>query len=356
MKTINFVVFLTAGVLLAAAGMAPAEAEVWRLDPESGWVSTAELSGAMDVPAYQPVRDALAGVGQAEDVVKALEALKRNHPELAGGDLDAFLAAERVYAKRNLGKAGKLYKDFLDKWPDSIYQPAAMERYFSIGAAFLQGHKRVFLGFLRLPAFDEGVNIMRVITDRTGNSPIALRALQVTAENQERRKKYIDAYHTWAEISVRWPTGVEGRNALLRMGRALHASYDGPDYDITVLHSAQSYFEDFILRYPEIAEELNLSETLKLITEQVAYKHYEVGFYYEQTGNKGTADKHYQEVIERWPNTSAAQMAVLRLAPEASPAVETTASRSLFNAGNEFLDSWFGAKWFFSDSKEVVEQ
>lgn len=352
MKMLTYTVWLMTGVLFAMT--TAAQAELWRLEPQGDWHPATDAPEAMH-PGLAQVHAALAS-SDSGDVVKALKAIQRDYPELAGGDLDDFLAAERIYARKNIGKAGKLYKDFLDKWPDSIYRPAAMERYFSIGAAFLQGQKRVFLGVLRLPAFDDGVTIMRTITDKAGNAPIALRALQVTAENQERRTKFIDAYHTWAEISVRWPTGAEGRDALLRMGRALHASYDGPDYDATVLRGAQSYFEDYILRYPQIAEELNLAATVRQITEQLAHKHYDVGFYYERAGNAEIADKHYREVMERWPHTSAAQMAALRLGPDADPAVAKTFRRDLFNASTGFLDNWFGAKTIFGGDEETVEQ
>jgi len=328
----------------------PVIAQTWVLDPQAGWQDVADLPQGEYLTAISQIKQQLAS-GKSGDGVAALEQLKADFPELAGGDLEVFIEAEKIYAKRNLGKAGKLYKEFLDTWPDSPLQPAAMERYFSIGTAFLQGQKRTFLWVLRLPAFDDGVNIMRNIADKAGNSPIALRALQVTAENQERRKRFIEAYHTWAEIAARWPTGAEGRDALLRMARALHASYDGPDYDESVLRGAQSYFEDYMQRYPQIAEELKLSETLRLITEQLAYKQYEVGRYYERIGNQDAAHRHYRQVIEQWPDTGVAQMAAERLGPDTEPPVKPTFRRKLFNAAGGFLDNWFGLKLLFGSSE-----
>jgi TolA-binding protein len=329
-------------------------ADTWHLDSQTGWQNVADLPQGEYLLAISKLKQQLVA-GDVDDVLAALETLKKDYPDLAGGDLDAFIEAEQLYAKGKLAKAGKLYKGFLETWPDSPFQPIAMERYFSIGAAYLQGQKRTFLGILKLPAFDDGVTIMRVIADKAGNSPIALRALQVTAENQERRKKFIDAYHSWAEISIRWPTGAEGRDALLRMGRALHASYGGADYDATVLNGARSYFEDFIARYPQIAEELKLADTLTLITEQLAYKHYEVGFYYEKSGNVNTAHKHYRETIAQWPGTSAAQMAASRLAPNPAPAVKATVRRKAFDAAGGFLDNWFGLKLLFDLGKKTPQ-
>lgn len=349
MKTQTLYGWLTIAVLLLSV---TAIAETLHLDPQTGWRNVDELPEGKYLLAISELKQQLVA-GDDNDVLTALESLKNDYPDLAGGDLDAFIAAEEIYTKGNLGKAGKLYKVFLETWPDSPLQPVALERYFSIGAAFLQGQKRVFLGILKFPAFDDGVSIMRTITDKAGNSPMALRALQVTAENQERRKKFIDAYHSWAEISVRWPTGAEGRDALLRMGRALHASYDGAEYDATVLSGAQSYFEDFIARYPQIAEELKLADTLSLITEQLAYKHYEVGFYYEKSGNLDTAHKHYRETIAQWPSSSAAQMAASRLEPDPSPATKQTTRRKMFDVAGSFLDNWFGLKLIFAPGKET---
>ena len=61
----------------------------------------------------------------------------------------------------------------------------------------LQGQKREVLG--RLPAFDDGLTIMRTISDKSGNAP-SLRALQVTA-GIERRNAFI-GLSSRAEISA----------------------------------------------------------------------------------------------------------------------------------------------------------
>lgn len=347
--TLSVAVMLAAGWLVSAT----AAAETWHLNPQAGWQAIDDTPEGRYLLTVSQLRQTLAA-GDQKDVLAALESLKTDYPELAGGDLDAFIAAETIYAKGNLGKAGKLYKVFLETWPDSPLQPVAMERYFSIGAAFLQGQKRVFLKVLRLPAFDDGVTIMHTIADKAGNTPISLRALTTLAENQERRKKYIDAYHSWAEIASRWPTGEAGQNALLRMARALHTSYNGPDYDASAIQSAKSYFEDYRLRYPQMAEQLNIDQTLALIEEQLAYKVYQVGYYYERAENTHGADNYYAQVKTGWPQSSAAQMAALRAEPDATPAIKPTLRRKAFNGVGMFLDNWFGVQWLLP--KKETEQ
>lgn len=343
------------GIIAVFAG-GIAAAETYHLGAEGDWQNVAGTPEGEYLLAISKIKQQL-NSGNHKEVMQALEQLKADFPDLAGSHIDAFIAAEKLYADGKLGKAAAKYKQFQDTYPDSALYPVAMERLYAIGVAFLQGQKRTFLKVLKLPAFDDGVNLMWDIADRAGNSPIALQALTTLAENQERREQYFDAYQTWAEVATRWPTGKTGRQALLRMAQELHASYTGPAYDAGALASARSYYEDFIARYPAIAEEMNVAAELELIQEQLAYKQYETGFYYERTGKPDVANMYYQKVLAEWPNSKAAIMASNRLHPKAPPAVPRTKRRKLFEIGNAFLDSWFGIeklhdKWMESQNEE----
>jgi len=316
-------------------------AETYHLGDDGDWQNVAQMPEGEYLLAISKIKQQLLN-GDDAAVMEALERLKTDFPELAGEQVDAFIEAEKLYTKGKLAKAAVSYKKFLDAWPDGALAPAAQERLFSIGVAYLQGQKRTYIKILRLPAFDDGVNLMWDIADRAGNAPIALRALTALAENQERRKKYFDAYETWAEIETRWPTGKIGQNALLRKAQELHASYNGTQYDSGALLSAKNYYEDFITRYPELAEELNISGEINLIDEQLAYKEYESGFYYERTGKTDVAKVYYEKVLANWSDSKAAVMVKNRQHPAAPPAVEKTKRRKLFDIGSAFLDSWFG--------------
>ena len=348
---------ILAVLIFAVSGLV--SAETYHLGTEGGWENVADMPEGEYLLAVSKIKQQLQ-TGDNADVMEALEQLKSDFPDLAGEQIDAFIAAEELYAKGKLYKSAVKYKAFLDAYPDSVLYPAAMERIYSIAVAYLQGEKRRFIKVLKLPAFEDGANLMWDIADRAGNSPIALQALTTLAENQERRKKYFDAYQTWAEVATRWPTGKTGQDALLRMAQELHASYTGPQYDAGALLSARSYYEDFIARYPALAEQLNVDEELALIKEQLAYKQYETGFYYERTDHPDVAKNYYEKVVTDWPDSKAAAMATIRLNADSPPAIEQTKKRKLFDVGNAFLDSWFGIeklhdKMMESKNKEPVQ-
>ena len=344
-------VILAAISLLTAVGTA----ETYHLSAEKGWQNMADMPESEYLLAVSKIKQQLL-TGTESDVVEALEQLKSDFPEMAGEEIEAYLAAEKLYAKADWYKAAASYKKFMDAWPVSALQPAAMERIYSIGTAYLQGQKRVFLGFLKVTAFDTGADLMRDVADKAGNAAIALRALTTLAENQEAKEEFVEAYYTWQEIADRWPTGKTRQTAVLRMAQALHASYDGTQYDATVIESARSYFEDYRAAYAD-AEALKISETIELITEQLAFKEYETGLYYERTDHMGAARQSYQKVLQTWPNSKAAEMARARLAPDAVSPVKMTNSRRVVNGTTLFLDNWFGLKPLFdpADKNETEE-
>lgn len=340
---------------VAAAFFSIAAADTYYLSEASGWQSTTESPEGDYLLSLSKIKQQLLTCKPSE-VVAALEKLKTDFPDMAGAEIDGYIEAEKLYAKAKWDKAAALYKKFIDAWPDSALQPAAMERVYSIGAAYLQGQKRTFIKIFRISAFDIGGDLMRDVADRAGEAPIALRALTTLAENQERKKMFLDAYQTWSEIYDRWPTGQTGRDALLRMAQSLHASYNGPEYDASVLPSAATYFQKFKSRYPSEASRLGIPKTLATIEQQEAYKIYATGFYYERTGHSEAASRYYDTVLAERPDSDAAQMTQARQSAGAPPTVKSTFRRKTVNITARFLDSWFGLAPLFGAKEKQDTQ
>lgn len=342
---------LSAAWLIAAALAVPSIAsQTWHLSSQEGWESISDNPEGQFLLAISKIKQQIDS-GSSQHALQALKTLKNDYPQFAGPALDLYIEAERSYIKGNLSKAAKQYSRCLSEYPDSPLQAAASERLYAIGTAYASGQKRVFIKILRFSAHEEGEKILRDLADRGGNSPLAYRSLLTVAENQERRKQYLDAYQTWAEIADRWPTGTTGQQALLRMAQSLHAAYRSPHYDATVLRGAGSYFEDYKNRYEASAKELQISETLELITEQQAYKIFFVGLYYEKVEKIEPAKMYYQTAMTQWPKTRAAEMAQSHLdAIERGDSLLPPKSvrRNLTDFGGRFLDKWFGLSYILN--------
>jgi tetratricopeptide (TPR) repeat protein len=258
----------------------------------------------------------LVNTGQTKAARKTFKAIKEDFPTIAGPELDIFIKAELLLSQRKLAKAARTYDKLLTKFPQTRFREAALDRQFSIGTAYLGGQKKRFFGFIKISGYAEGIRIMEKVTDRAGiDSTMGIEAAIAVARNYEQREKFHEAYLKWWEISLEWQTGSIGRDALLGMAQAKHAIYNKnpeykrPYYDASCLRSAKSYYERFRLLYPEDAKALGLGKILKEITEQLAYKEYIIGRYYNKTGNKQSANLYFNEVVSDWPDSAAAKKA-----------------------------------------------
>ncbi|MHC4394570.1 MAG: tetratricopeptide repeat protein [Planctomycetota bacterium] len=283
-------------------------AKTWHLAQSQQWRTVSAESQDKYLLAVAEIKQ-LVNAGRTEAASNALIKLKEDFPEIAGLDLDAFIKAEMLFAKGKFAKAAKAYDKLVTEHPESELYEAALERQFAIATAFLAGRKRPILKVFKIRGYSAGAKIMGNISDRAGEAPIAIKAAISVAESLEKRGKFNEAYFEWSQISSRWPTGQTARNALFGMARCKHAAYRGPKYNASELISAKSYYENFKLRYPKDAEKIGIDKILRQIDEQQAYKQFNIGQYYQKTGNKQSANLYYQLVLDDWPKSEAAEKA-----------------------------------------------
>ena len=287
-------------------------ADTWQISTDSEWESIAESENGKYLLTANKIKS-YAEEGDSKSLKKVAAELREDYPEVAGEDFDKYIEIELLYAKSKWGKAADKVKLFLEEYPESLFYEPVIERYFSIGVAFLNGQRKTVVGIFRVRAYDDGEYIMDAIVEKSGESPLAKRTLETLARSFEDRELYPDAYDRWSEMSARWPTGDTGEEALLGMARSMHMDYGGPKYDAKSLQSAKTYYGAYDSRYPELAENIQVPQRLEQIVEQLAYKEYRIGQYYQKTKAYGAAILYYEYVIRNWPETKAAVMSAERV-------------------------------------------
>ena len=284
-------------------------ADTWQLEQGKDWKA---ISGdAKDRYLIVVARtEKLVNTGQTEALAEEWSQLKKLFPEITEADLDAFIEAEILFCGGKYSQASRSYEKFLAKdYYDSPLHEAALERQFHIASSFLAGQKVKVLWLFKMKGYATGIRIMEKITDRAGDRPIGVEASRALAEYYENKGMFNEAYLKWSEISWQRQSGQIAKDALLAMARCKHAAYNGPKYNASHLRSAKSYYEDFKVRYPEDAAKININQILKEIDEQIAYKQFYIGQYYESTGRKQAANLYYDMVVRNWSETKAAEMA-----------------------------------------------
>ena len=303
-------------------------ADTWRLQPAPA-SSDANRGGEQDEN-WQPISaegqdkflltvakiKELVNTGQTEAVRKEFDQLKKDFPEIAGPDLDAFIEAEILFCEAKFTKAVRAYDKLLNEFPDSRFTEAALGRQFEIATAFLTGQKKTVLHIFKMSRYDEGVKLMEKISTRAGiDAQIGLKAALSLAKSYEKRQKFNEAYLKWWEISQQWETGQVGKDTIMAMAQCKRANYNQRKegrrhlYDGSGLITAKTYYKKLKLLYPEEAQKIGADKILKDIDEQLAYKQLNIAQYYQKTGNIQAANLYYGMVINDWSQTSAAEIA-----------------------------------------------
>lgn len=268
--------------------------------------------------------------GQCTAARKEFEQLKKDFPEIVGPDpnvFDAFIKGEVLLCKGKLTKAFRSYQKFLDKYRhESELYEAALDRQRSIATAFLSGQKRKVLGIFKIKGYATGEKLVEKIIEREGvDTPIGRMTAETQAECYEKRGKLKKAYLVWSKIFEQWKTSEFGTDVLLNMARCRHLAYRGPKYDASCLAGAKNYYENFKdrkyrdkERYPvETIDFDKIDKRLEEINQQLAYKQFTIGRYYQKTGNRPVANFYYRMVMDNWPGSIAAKMADERLSSNA---------------------------------------
>ncbi len=303
---IRFVVFL-AVISVLYSGSEVVFAEIWQVGQEGLKVLSSQNRDDNYLLEVARIKQ-LFNAGQAEAAIEGLNKLKKDFPEIVGPDLDVFIRAEVFFSNGKFVKAVRGYDTLLARYPESELYEAAMERQFAIATAFLAGRKKPVLKLFKIRGYAEGIKVMENIADKAGQSPIAIKASASVAESYEKRRKFNEGYEKWSQIHSRWSTGQIGKDSLLGMARCKYAAYRGPDYDISNLISAKTYYQNFKLQYPADADKIDIDKIITQIDQQLAYKHYYIGKYYHQLGDVQSANLYYQMVLDKWPGSTAAKM------------------------------------------------
>ena len=252
-------------------------------------------------------------LGQGKKAEKAFALLKQKYPDNIGPDAEQFQKAEMLYARRKFFKAFAQYSDFMDAFPQSTLNNAALERQYEIARAFLYGKKKRLFGIFRFSAYEEAAGMAEKIANKSGDAPIAKKSMTTIARSYEARKKFAEAFYRWSDVSVKWPTGQIGADALLGMAGNLHASYKGPKYDASMLGSSRDYYQDFIVQYPGKASEQGIAVIVDEIDAQIADKQLDIALYYERTSSITAANLYFQRIVNEWPGSAAAKIAAEKL-------------------------------------------
>lgn len=308
-------VWMTAGLVLVATALELQEQRYRQrqvLDPQSDeWVDEAPPAVAGPSDELGQARGYLAE-GQPAKAQRLLTRWVKS-----GGDDEryyegVFLLGETHFELRDFWKAATQYTTVAENTSGELFQ-SANQRCVDVARAFLSGQKRIVWRILRLPAYDEGVELLDRVWERVPGSRLGELALKLKADFYFNRGDVDLAQDEYANLAQQYPSGRYVQFAMLRTAVAAEAAFPGIRFDDRPLVEAEERYRQLQATFPGYAEREGVGQRLEGIRQQRAEKDYDIARWYERTRQPAAAEFYYRRILQDWPGTLAAAEARSRL-------------------------------------------
>jgi len=236
--------------------------------------------------------------------------LKAN-PTAPDRDRGLFLLAEVYYQNGDRIRAFYHLDELMDNYPDSKLFFPALELQYQIADGYLNGFKNrdPIFDLAIVPAYDEAIEMLYRIQERSPGSPLAERAMKRTADYYFNTSQFDLAGDAYAAFIRSYPRSPDIPQVKLRLAFSSLAQFRGPPFDATPLIDARSQFRDVQAHYPELAADANVSGWIDRIDADLARKLYITADFYRRTNRLTGAVFMYRHLIETYPNSHEADLA-----------------------------------------------
>ncbi|MFN0137265.1 MAG: hypothetical protein ACKVS9_14240 [Phycisphaerae bacterium] len=292
------------------------------LDPDKDdWVTTPVEAGTV-VAELEQARSLLAR-GEFKPALKILKPWTEQNFDHERYYEAVYLLGECYFQKPDFYQAYLNFDIVADATSGDLFHKA-IRRQMDVARAFLAGQKRIFWGFLRIPAYDDGLEILDRVWQRVPGTRAGEESLKTKADYQFENGEMDLAQDEYANLAKQYPSGRWITLATLRSAEAAASSFGGPRFDDRPLIDADDRYREFKRLFPGPADREGIDQRLEAIRNQRAAKDYDIANWYERTKQIDSAGYYYRLILKDWPGTPAAldataRLRALGLAEETSP-------------------------------------
>lgn len=248
----------------------------------------------------------------------------KSHRDSPLYDRGLYLMAEALYQYGDRFKAFFYLDELLDQHQESPLFYQALEKQYQIADDYLNGYKRRFLKMPMFHAYEEAIEMLFRIQQRSPRSPIAEKALLRTADYYYASAEYdlaSDAYRAYVESYPRSPNVPRVK---LRRAYANLAQFRGLRFDATPVIEAKAQLQEIVSLYPDLANEENIPAVIDRIDNTFARKLAVTADFYRRTHEPRAAAYTYEFMLKNYPNTTES-MSSRAAMDRATPQAPTTA-------------------------------
>lgn len=153
----------------------------------------------------------------------------------------------------------------------------------------------------------------RVLTELAPRDPRLAEARYLLGECEFQSKAYLDASRSLRRAADDFPDHEIAPTALMRSGDALAKMWRNPELDPTYGEQAMSTYSEVLQRYPNSSAAAETRQRVAELTDKFALKEMKTGDFYFRLKAYDAAILYYKQVIASWSQSSYAPTALMKL-------------------------------------------
>ncbi|MEO5717885.1 MAG: outer membrane protein assembly factor BamD [Chthoniobacterales bacterium] len=251
--------------------------------------------------------------GDRGRAIKIYKRMVKRYPRSDKAPEATFRAGKLTELQGDLLKAAPIYRALTEIYPQTPHFQEAIESQFRIGEILLNGKKRKILGVPVGSTLDEAVEIFAAIVRTAPYGRYTARAqfdIGRAREKQGSPDLAIDAYQSVVE---KFPSDPLAVDAQYQIGYIWYAATRAGTYDPAAADHARTAFQDFLFRFPKSEKAAQARENLAKLETRLTKGSLEIAKYYDKTKNYRAAVLYYNEVIRQQPGSPESALAKTRI-------------------------------------------
>jgi outer membrane protein assembly factor BamD len=251
--------------------------------------------------------------GEGGRAIKIYKRLVKRYPHSNHAPEATWRAGKLTEARGDLIHAAAIYRGLMESYPQTQHFQEAIESQFRIGEIYLNGKKRKILGVPMGSSIDDAVEIFAAIVRSAPYGRYTARAQFDIGRAREKEGSpdlAIDAYQSVVEKFPNDPLAVD---AQYQIGYIWFSATRAGTYDPDAANRARIAFQDFLFRFPKSEKAPQARENLALLEHRLTKGSLEIAKFYDKAKNYRAAVLYYNEVIRQQPGSSESEMAKKRI-------------------------------------------
>lgn len=217
-----------------------------------------------------------------------------------------LLAMER----RDMRRAFESFQTLLQRHPEFPRFNEVIEHQFEIALALAEGRGARWLGVIPYRALNRAQQYFEVIVFNAPYSDYAPLALMNVARIHERQGNIPEAIDALDRLINNYPASLLANKAYLELAETFSELVSGPLYDQGSTREAISYYQDFLILFPDDPNVGRAEEGLSEMREIYARSKLVVGEYYYRHRNwYRAAEIFFNEAVTIAPESESAELA-----------------------------------------------